>query len=90
MPDVEIRATTITPDADRSIVRLQLSEAPQQAEYATMLLDVTVKLPGYIAPPLMARLQRQAIRAAMDIFARLTKAFFKKFGSNLTLTLSRR
>jgi hypothetical protein len=67
MPDVEIRETTIIPDANGSIVRLQLSDAPPQAEYATMLLDVTVKLPEYTAPPLMAQLQRQAIRAVMEV-----------------------
>ena len=71
MPDVEIRATTVAPDADGSIVRIQLSDAPLQAESATMLLDVTVKLPEYTEPPLMAQLQRQAIRAAMEVFRKV-------------------
>jgi hypothetical protein len=67
MLDVEIRETTITPDADGSIVRLQISDVPPPYESATMLLDVTVKLPEYTAPPLLAQLQRQAIRAAMEV-----------------------
>jgi hypothetical protein len=78
MPDVEIRATTITPDADGSIVRLQLSDAPLQAQYATTLLDVTVKLPEYTDPLLMAQLQRQAIRAAMDVFRALDQSLLQE------------
>jgi hypothetical protein len=67
MADAEIRQTTVTPDADGSIVRLQISDAPLQSESATMLLDMTVKLPEYTAPLLIAQFQRQALRVAMEV-----------------------
>lgn len=71
MPDVEIRTTTITPDADGSIVRLQISDALPPFESAKMLLELTVKLPEYIEPLLMAQFQRQAIRAAQEVIRTL-------------------
>jgi hypothetical protein len=78
MPDVEIRETTITPDVDGSSVRLQISDVPPPYESATMLLDVTVKLPEYTAPPLMVQMQRQAIRAAMEVFRSLDQSLLQE------------
>lgn len=65
MAKTEIRETTVSPDGDGSIVRLQISDAPPPYESATMHLQLTVRLPAY-EPPLLAHLQREAIDAAVQ------------------------
>jgi hypothetical protein len=44
MTDVAIRETTVTPLADGTVVRLQMSDAPLLDESATMILDVRMRL----------------------------------------------
>jgi hypothetical protein len=78
MPKVEIRETTIIPDADGSVVRLQLSDAPLQSESVTTLLVVTVTLPEYTAPSLIVQLQRQAILAAMEILREFDQSLLQE------------
>jgi hypothetical protein len=71
---IEIHETTVILDAKGSVVRLQISDAPLQSEYATTLLDVMVRLPEYTVPPLLVQFQHQALRAVTDIVRTLEKS----------------
>lgn len=64
---VEIRETIVTPDdaGAGSFVQLQIADAPLPAEDAAIRLTLAVSIPGYEAP-LLAQLQRAAMRAAQD------------------------
>jgi hypothetical protein len=70
MADVEIRETTVAAPSNGLAVRVQISDAPLNAENAAMLLDLHVTLPAYEAP-LLLQVQRQAIVAAMDVLRAL-------------------
>jgi hypothetical protein len=72
MPDVEIRETTIGPDADGAIVRLQLSDAPLLSESATIRIDLSVRLPEYKLP-LLAHFQREAMQMAIEVLRKLDR-----------------
>jgi hypothetical protein len=66
MPNVEIRETTVTPDAFGSVVRLQISDVPLADEHtAAIRMTVEVRLPVYEAPVLLAQWQREAILKAV-------------------------
>jgi hypothetical protein len=70
MPDATIRETIVTPDENGQVVRLQISDVPPPFERATMLLQMTVRLPAYKAP-LLAHLERAALLQARDVVNRL-------------------
>jgi hypothetical protein len=63
---IEIRETTVTPDAAGSVVQLHISDVAPDAEGATFRLVLLVKMPPLKTPPLLAQLQRAAMARAQD------------------------
>jgi hypothetical protein len=62
---IEIRETIVTPGADSDVVQLRISDAPLDDESATLRLTLLAKLPASHLP-LLAQLQREAMRIAQD------------------------
>jgi len=77
MSDPEIRETTVAPASNCSAIRIQISDAPLTAENASIVLDLHVRLPAYEAP-LLSQVQRQAVRAAMDILSALNQKLIEE------------
>lgn len=71
MPDVEIRETTITPDAAGAIARLEISDAPLADERIEAIrMTIEVRLPSYKLP-LLAHYQREALHLASEAIRKL-------------------
>ncbi|MFI5021148.1 MAG: hypothetical protein ACHQRJ_05785 [Alphaproteobacteria bacterium] len=73
MPDAKILATTVTPNASGAIVELQISDAPLDAEVWAIRLNLSVQIPDFDLP-LLAHLQREAMRIADKALDALTRA----------------
>jgi hypothetical protein len=63
---IEIRETIVTPDVSGSLVQLHISDVVLDAEDATIRLILLAKLPPYKTPPVLAQLQRAAMKRAQD------------------------
>jgi hypothetical protein len=62
VPNVEIRETIVTPDVSGSaVVALQIADVALPADDAEMLLRLTVRLPPYETPVLLAQWQRETL-----------------------------
>lgn len=62
---IEIRETTVTPNATGCIIQLHISDAPPDDESAAFVLTISAKFPA-LQTPLLAQLQRAAMKAAQD------------------------
>jgi hypothetical protein len=62
---IEIRETTVLPDENGAIVRLQISDAPLLSEDAAIRLILAVRVPAFQSP-LLAQLEREAMKAAIE------------------------
>jgi len=72
MSKAEIRETIVTPDASGTLVQLQISDVPLPAEDAAIRITLAVRVPEYRLP-LLAHLQREAMRTASAILRDLTQ-----------------
>lgn len=63
---VQIRETIVTPDETGSVVQLHISDVAPDAEGATFRLILLAKLPPYRSPPVLAQLQRAAMKIGQD------------------------
>jgi hypothetical protein len=60
MANTKIQETRILPASDGVVVQLHIADAPPDAEFASIRVDLMVKLPRYELP-LVAHLQREAM-----------------------------
>jgi hypothetical protein len=66
VPSAEIRETTVTPDADGSIVRLHISDVPLAVEHTPAIrIMIEAKLPPY-RTALLEQYQREAIQRGRE------------------------
>lgn len=63
--NVEILETIVTPDANGTLVQLQISDKPLLAEDAAIRLVLTVRVPA-LELPLLVHLQREAMKVGSD------------------------
>jgi hypothetical protein len=76
---IEIRETVVIPDSSGSTVRLQISDKPLHSESApTFYLNLTVKLPEYTAPLLLAQLQTEALRKITGVVKALDQELLRE------------
>jgi hypothetical protein len=69
LPAAKILETTVTPDKDGQIVRLQISDGSlDPASPATFRLALTAKLPAYRFP-LVTHVEREAMKLAEAVLA---------------------
>ncbi len=68
----EIRETIVTASASGAVVQLQISDAPLQDESPGIRLTLLVKVAEYRLP-LLAHLQREAMKLASDALVCLLK-----------------
>jgi hypothetical protein len=78
---IEIRETTISPDGKGTVVRISISDKPPPFESATMLLQMTVRLPEY-ETPLLAHVQREAVTEADRVLRDLYRNLGEEIGKN--------
>jgi hypothetical protein len=69
---VEIRETTITPDADGDTIQLRISDAPLGDESASFQLTILATLPP-LQTAALAQLQREAMKIAQDALTPILK-----------------
>lgn len=72
VPNAKILETTVTPNARGSVVQLQISDAPLDAEAWAIRLTLSVQIPAYRLP-LVAHVEREAINIADDVLAALLR-----------------
>ena len=83
MPNAEIRETTVTPDADGSIVRLHISDVPLEDEYTPAIrILIEAKLPDYEPPLLLGQLQREAMKIAQNALTPILEKLAKEIGGS--------
>ena len=75
-----IHQTTISPTKSGSIVQMHISDAPLEAEHAEVVVKLTVTLPKYAGPLLLAQAQREAIRTAQLILSQQADALMREIG----------
>ena len=75
---VEIRETTVTPDASGQVVRLHISDAPPLDASAQIIVQISVRLPHYDLP-LMAQVQREALVMAQHEISTLLQLLAQEF-----------
>jgi hypothetical protein len=63
---IEIRETIVTPDDTGTVVQLHISDVAPDAEGATFRLILLAKLPPCQNPPVLAQLQRAAMKIGQD------------------------
>ena len=75
---VEIRKTTITPvDVDHDAIKLYISDAPQDDESATLVLQILVRHRALLTPTLV-HLQKEAMAFALDTLTPLIQSLAKE------------
>jgi hypothetical protein len=63
-----IHRTTVAPKADgTTFVQLYISDAPVEAEVASIVVQITVSLPEYEGAILVAQAQREAMKAVQEV-----------------------
>lgn len=67
----EIRRTTVTPTEGGSVVQLHISDAPLEAPFEAIELQMTVSLPRYEKAILVEQAQREAMKRAQDVLSSL-------------------
>ena len=73
---IEIRETTITRDADATIVRLHIADAPISDETAAFRLTLLAKMPRYKSP-FVSQIQREAILEAREALGKIADALLQ-------------
>lgn len=71
---VEIRETTVTPDARGAVVGIHISDAALLVEGAETRIQLSVRLPTYEQPVLHAQWQREAILKVIAELQRIGEA----------------
>jgi hypothetical protein len=74
---IEIRETTITTDADATIVQIHIADAPISDETAAFRLTLLAKMPRYKSP-YVAQVQREAILEAREALLRIADALLQE------------
>ena len=77
MPNVEIRETIVTPDANGALVQLQISDVPPPYEGAAILLTLAVRVPEFRSP-LIAHIQHEAVLVADDTLRDLAQRLLQE------------
>ncbi len=72
VPNAKILETTVIPNAGGSLVQLQISDAPLDAEAWAIRLTLSVQIPAYRLP-LLAHVEREAINIADDVLGTLLR-----------------
>jgi hypothetical protein len=85
---VEIRQTTVTPDAGGCAVQLHISDATLGAEAAETVIQLHIRLPRYEQPVAIEQYQRQAIVAAIEIFRSFDDSLAREIRRNIHLSLT--
>lgn len=67
---IEIRATTVTPNASGALVQLHISDATHPDAVAATSLTLAVQVPAFDGP-LLAHLQREAMEIAYNVLGEL-------------------
>jgi hypothetical protein len=78
--DVEIYSTTVTPTAAGSVVQLYVSDAPLEAQSASIVVQMTVSLPEYEGAILLAQAQREAIVKAQAVLREQAQKLANEIG----------
>lgn len=76
---VEIRETIVTPESDKDVVQLHISDARLGDESAEIVLRLTVPIPKSPVP-LVAHVQRQAIEVASKVLSEHLLSLAKQIG----------
>jgi hypothetical protein len=77
----EIRRTTVTPTEGGSVVHVHISDAPLEAPFASIDIQMTVSLPEYEPAILLAHAQRQAILTAQAALREHAQRLASEIGS---------
>ena len=77
---IEIRETIVTPDATGDVVQLHISDAPQDDESATFVVQILAKLPP-LEMPLVAQCQRETLKIAQDALSVILQKTAKQITS---------
>lgn len=72
LPDATIRETTVIPNGDHSIVRIQISDGSLDPAAYSMLLNLCVQIPLAPKTPL-AEIERNAMDFANSVLAALVR-----------------
>jgi len=75
-----IHRTTVAPTERGSIVQLYISDAALEAETAENSLQLTISLPKYAGPILLAQAQREAIRTAQEMLRQQADCLVQEIG----------
>jgi hypothetical protein len=70
----EIHETTISENADATVVHLFVSDKQRHEIGANFHLDLRITLPRYEATPLLAQVQREALKAAGTVLTPILDA----------------
>jgi hypothetical protein len=78
---IEIRETVVSETENATVVRMHIADAPLGDENAAFRLELTATLPRYRAP-LLAQIQRQAMKAAQDALSPLLQTLANEVNAN--------
>jgi hypothetical protein len=82
MPTIEIRETIVTPDASGSVVQIRLSDAAQPDAVPATQITLAILVPA--SPyPLLAYLQREAMKAAAEALESLMRNWGLRYGMRI-------
>lgn len=67
--DADIRRTTVTPTEGGNVVHVHISDAPLEAPFASIELQMTVLLPRYAQALMVEQAQREAMSVAQGVLS---------------------
>lgn len=76
--NAEIRRTTVTPTEGGNVVHVHISDAPLEAPFASIDLQMTVSLPRYAQALMIEQAQREVMRVVQDVLSDLLQPLAAK------------